>query len=155
MHALKTRKHLRGGGTKEQQRSAAALDQAPRQVWVEALERRVMMDATAAALGLDLGFGSGGYAVPLPASGQALHPYAHLTAAPNGKFYAIVNGYGAWGGQGYGALDLIRVNADGSRDTTFAAAHVVRTNMALSIFGPITLNDSLLAGTVLVQPAEK
>src|SRR2546421_12367096 len=76
-----------------------ALDEAsasPR-VWMEALERRLMMDSTAATIDLDLSFGQAGYAQPLPPGPDTqIATYMNLTAAKDGKFYAVESrmGYG-------------------------------------------------------------
>src|SRR5437588_870942 len=72
-----------------------AMDKAQPRVWMEALEVRVMMDATAATIDLDPSFGQGGYAAPLPVGVAPSNvAYDHLTPAPDGKFYAIA--YGPW-----------------------------------------------------------
>jgi uncharacterized delta-60 repeat protein len=128
-----------------------------RPVWVELLERRVMMDATAALLNLDTSFGSVGYATPLPASGLVLGgPYAHLTAAGGGKFYAVGYGKPTWP-HGYETVDLLRINADGSRDSTFAEVHIERPGQWFNFYSGSyqTIDDSLLVGTLLVQPDGK
>src|SRR5258708_29983466 len=93
-------------------------------VWVEALERRITMDATAATIALDTTFGNGGYATPVPAQLPFVDAaYSHLTAAPDGKFYTIAYGKGTWP-HGYETVDLLRINGDGSRDSSFAEVHI-------------------------------
>src|SRR5947209_665783 len=116
------RKDFAPGVAKLRQRMRErALDEAtaaawPR-VWMEALEGRVMLDATAATVDLDKSFGQAGYAVaPLPWRGGGSWMDA-LAMAPGGKIYALagVEGPDYWAGQ----YALARFNADGTPDQNF------------------------------------
>lgn len=115
-----------------------------------------MFDAAAAAvaatLNLDDGFGQGGYAAVSQADGSTPTGYAHLTPAGDGKFYAIAYGQPTWP-QGYCTFDLVRVNADGSPDSSFAAAHLERVGSWYNFYSGETqpMDDSLYVGSLLVQ----
>jgi uncharacterized delta-60 repeat protein len=124
-------------------------------VWIETLEPRYLMDATAATVNLDPSFGQAGLAQPLPPNRTVLHsPYSHLTPSGDGKFYAIT--YGNWTfPPGYDSFELIRVNADGSLDPTFTPPHIENQTLMGTTWSngqQILVDDSHLVGSVLVQP---
>jgi uncharacterized delta-60 repeat protein len=121
--------------------------------------------ATAATLELDTSFGPGGFATPLPPGhAPTTGPYDHLTPTgkADGKFYAIAYGDPAIYPMGYTSFELMRVNADGSPDQTFAADgayHVhfgsdIEFNVPWMSDGVHFDGDSLNVGALLVQPAD-
>ena len=150
--------HLSDARRALRQEAIDAAFAAPR-IWMEKLEPRRLMDATAATVTLDPAFGQAGLANPLPPNRTELHsPYSHLTAAGEGKFYAIT--YGQWTfPPGYQSFELIRVNADGSLDPTFTPPQVERQTLGRVSWVPDAqeqlVDDSLLVNSVLVQPDGK
>jgi uncharacterized delta-60 repeat protein len=86
--------------------------EASQRVWMEALERRILLDATVATLGLDGNFGRGGFA-DLPSFEGGPTAVDSLVAAPPGQFYAVITDPPASDTQ------LIRFNADGGMDLGF------------------------------------
>ena len=88
---------------------------------LEPLERRILMDATAAVVQLDTGFGAQGVVQPV-LSQDADHPVAdgHFTTftdAGSGRFYALALNNDYFGGAT--SFKLMRLNGDGSIDASF------------------------------------
>ncbi len=148
--------HLSDARRALRQKAIDAAFASPR-IWMEKLEPRRLMDATAATVTLDPAFGQAGLANPLPPNRTELHSsYSHLTAAGEGKFYAIT--YGQWTfPRGHDSFELIRINSNGSLDSTFTPPQIARQNPWYNFYSNQyqPMADSLLVQSILIQPDGK
>src|SRR5258706_6264529 len=134
----------------------ASLSSLSPRVWMEALERRVMMSGTVATVALDRSFGDAGYAsAALPwKAGDGGVEVAALASGPNGTIYAAANVQPPGDYPYFNTVALVRFSADGRTDKTFGNNGVV-TIRAGDDFSSDPDGSETVVGSLLVQPDGK